>query len=69
MKVQTKQSPGINTALRAFENLSNNEKAYMLRKLKINNSKTSTTNIVREMQSMSKSEMQKLFEALFKLRK
>ena len=64
-----KQSPGLNVAMRAFNNLSNNEKAQIIKRLKLNNTKSSTQNFVKEMQSMTKPEMQKLFETLFKMTK
>lgn len=64
-----KQSPGLNTAMRAFNNLSNNEKAQIIKKLKLNATKSSTQNFVKEMQSMTKPEMQKLFEILFRMSK
>jgi hypothetical protein len=64
-----KQSPGLNTAMRAFNNLSNNEKAQIIKRLKLNNTKSSTQVFVKEMQSMTKPEMQKLFEILFRMTK
>ena len=69
MTVQRKQSPGMNTALKAFTNLTNDEKKAMLRKLKLNNSKTSGKGFIEEMQKMSKNDMRLLFEELFKLTK
>ena len=64
-----KQSPGLNVAMRAFNNLSNNEKAQIIKRLKLNNTKSSTQVFVKEMQSMTKPEMQKLFEILFRMTK